>query len=771
MFACTLFVSATLLFLVQPMIGKMLLPLMGGTPAVWNTCMVFFQAVLLAGYLYVHALTRLEMRRQIVLHTGLLMFPFLALPITVHHWFAPSGAHPSVQVLGLLLASVGLPFFVVSSSAPLLQKWFSSTAHPTAHDPYFLYSASNLGSMVALLSYPVLIEPHLRLVQQGQCWMVGYAVLVVLMVGCAVLVWRSHATSAAGPRGIAGSQQVEGPSWRGEGHWCAWSQRARWVVLAFVPSSLMLGMTTYVTTDLTPVPLLWVLPLALYLLSFILVFARLPQGLQQGLQRIMVWLLPVVVLVLVFSMTAHLVLWPFWMTILLHLAALFVVAMVCHGELARRRPPALQLTAFYLWISVGGVLGGLFNALLAPLLFKTVAEYPLALVLACLLLPRAHPESPAPWSRCLDLAVPVALAVLTLSLLSDVLVLHLYTDRLSALLHVAPDRLLAISKQWLKFDLAKLDMVLKFAVPVILCSFCAKRPVRFGLSVGALLLVSLLWQDTDSAVLYRERSFFGILKVERTGNTHKLLHSTTLHGMQNRDPFYQRTPLTYYHPNGPIGQVFTALAGTTMLQHIALIGLGTGTLAAYGEPGQSFTFYEIDPAVQRIASDQRYFTYIQDSIERGVTLKIELGDARLKIAEAADGQYGLIVLDAFSSDAIPVHLITREALHLYLAKLSDGGLVAIHISNRYLDLAPVLGNLAQAAHLVGLIQSDSGDQTGSLATSSQWSSSWVVLARHAKDLGTLAADAQRWRRLAGRTAVGVWTDDFSNLFSVFQWQR
>jgi len=763
-FALTLFLSAILLFLVQPMVGKMLLPLLGGTPAVWNTCMVFFQAALLGGYLYAHTLSRLGIRWQTIVHTGVLLLPLLVLPITVHpHWLQTGERYPSLQVLALLSTSVGLPFFVVSTSAPLFQKWFATTGHRTAPDPYFLYSASNLGSMVALVSYPFLVEPSLRLVPQSQLWAVGYLVLVMLTVGCTVLVWLSSSAAELHPAAGAFPMQDDIPAALAAQTKLSYGRRLRWVVLAFVPSSLMLGATLHITTDIAAIPLLWVLPLALYLLSFILVFARLPQGLHQGMVRIA----PVMLLILIYIMIASTPpFWKTWMTLVLHLVVLFVVAMVCHGELARSRPPAVHLTAFYLWMSVGGMVGGLFNALLAPLLFTTVAEYPLILALSCLLLPAGRVVSSHPWSRWLDIGVPGLIAALSLGLMAEVLVINVRPDRLSTLYGLAPEQLNDVSKQWLRFDLEKLNAFGKFGIPVLLCYLCAARPVRFGLSVGAVVLTGILWVSTDNEVLHRERSFFGVMRVEVTPNYRKLLHGTTLHGVQSRDPLRRQEPLTYYHRTGPIGQVFEAFEGTTLLEHIAVVGLGTGTLACYSEAGHTLTFYEIDPAIYRIASEPRYFTYLQDAKARGVTLQVVLGDARLKLAAAPDRQYGIIVIDAFSSDAIPVHLMTREALALYVTKLAAGGLVALHISNRHLDLVPVLSNLSQAAHLAGLWQQEDSDESiGKLG------SQWVVLARRMEDLGQLTANPERWKPLAGRPDVGVWTDDFSNLLSVFQWQK
>lgn len=721
-FTLASFVSATLLFLVQPMIGKMVLPLLGGTPAVWNTCMVFFQAVLLAGYLYAHALTsRLARRPQMALHAVVLLLPLLCLPISVDTEVLRGGEASAVgRLLVVLLVSAGLPFFVVSTSAPLLQRWFAGTGHPAGRDPYFLYAASNCGSLLALLAYPTLIEPHLRLSGQSRLWVAGYVALAALILVCAALALRSSPLPAA-----------EAPETAEAGRPTPF-RRLHWVALAFVPSSLMLGATTFVTTDIASVPLLWVLPLALYLLSFVVAFARPPLWLRRALVRV----LPAGVLIVIFLILAEVrpasdVLGAM---IGLHLGVLFLAAVVCHGELAALRPSAADLTEFYLWMSFGGVLGGLFNALLAPLIFRTVAEYPLALLLACLLLPRA-----SDWrldKRWADLGAPVAVGVLALCLLSGLLPVLQKPEQLGTFL--------------------------RFGTPLLLCALFVGRPVRFALALGAVLAANGLYASTNPNTLHRERSFFGVLEVERWGDSHRLVHGTTMHGMQSLDPARRGEPLTYYHRQGPIGQVMAARERAGDLRGIAVIGLGTGTMAAYGGPGRRVTFYEIDPAVVRIAGDPRYFTYLRDCRERGGVVDIVLGDARLRLGEARGKTYDVIVVDAFSSDAIPIHLLTREALELYLSRLAENGVVAFHISNRYLALGPVLGNLAQKLGLAGRTQHDDPDwdilKSGS---------DWLVIARRREALGALARDA-RWELLPLRRATGVWTDDFSNVFGALR---
>ncbi len=791
-FAITLFVSAVLLFLIEPLFAKMVLPLLGGTPAVWNTCMVFFQAALLAGYAYAHAATaRIPIRRQALLHLGVLALPVLTLPLLTlpirlaqHEelgttgqpmlWLLeqvgllsvleqlPSASNPIPWLLLLLLVAVGLPFFALSTSAPLLQKWFVHTGHPAAHDPYFLYAASNLGSMLALLGYPFLLEPSFSLIRQSQLWIGGYVLWMVLISSGALLCLRGEGRGTRGDgRGVRGQKPVLSTQYSVLGTRTPhpsplaprpWLRRLRWVALAFVPSSLMLSVTTYLTTDIAAIPLLWVIPLALYLLTFILVFARNPMVPHAGLVRVM----PLVILLLAIVMLSEAT-EPVWLVLLLHLLALLVIALVCHGELAQDRPAAEHLTEFYLWLSVGGVLGGLLNALVAPLLFNGIVEYPLVLVLACLLRrpqpedketrrqgdkeTRKNPASPLlvyPW---LDVALPVALGLITVGLI--------------------------VGGQAAGLEPGGISVGLMFGLPAVVCYTFLHRPIRFGLGIGALLLASVFYHGVHGRILHRERSFFGVHRVtlDPEGGFRELVHGNTVHGRQSVDPTRHREPLTYYHRTGPIGQVFTAFSGTAAKSRIAVVGLGTGSLAAYGEAGQHFTYYEIDPTVDRLAHDTRYFTFLHDSPAR---VEVILGDARLTLAEAPARQYGMLIIDAFSSDAIPLHLLTRQALQLYLDKLADDGILAFNISNRYLQLQPVLGDLARALGLVCLGQADM-NLSEAEKQAGKSPSQWLVLARARTHLGKLANDP-RWQTVPGRPHMPVWTDDFSNLFSVFQWE-
>ncbi len=742
-YALAIFVSALLLFIVEPMFARMILPLLGGSPSVWNTAVVFYQAMLLFGYIYAHAATKwLGVRRQAALHIVLLLLPLLALPIGIPAgWNPPTQTNPVPWLLALLLVAVGLPFFVVSASSPLLQTWFAATRHRAAADPYFLYAASNVGSMLALLAYPLLIEPALGLREQSWIWAGGYLLLAVLIGGCALLVRRTPAAESAALADVA-PPVVERLSLR---------RRARWVLLAFVPSSLMLSVTTYLSTNIAPIPLLWVIPLAIYLLTFILVFMRRPIL----PHMLMLRALPIVILPLIITLAAQAT-QPIWLLIALHLVVFFVAAMVCHGAIARDRPAPAHLTEFYLWMSAGGVLGGLFNALLAPLLFTTVIEYPLVLVLACLLLEanderrRTNDEraerdlrrsSSVLRQRLLDLGLPIVIGALVVAAIFGA-------------------RLAEMSSN-------PIGIGLIFGVPGLISFSFSRRPLRFGLAIGAILLAGTLYTSDQGQVLHAERSFYGIHRVllDASARFHTLAHGSTRHGMQSLDPALRDQPLTYYSRSGPIGQVLADLSARLPAARVAVIGLGAGSLACYKQPDQQWTFYEIDPSVVRIARDPHYFTYLQDCAPDA---EILLGDARLSLASAPDQGYDLIVLDAYSSDSIPVHLITREALALYLRKLAPGGMLAFHISNLYLDLKPALGNLAANAGLAGLARDDlvlNAQEQASGKTASQW----AIMGRTMHDLGAQPGDS-RWQPLVSQPETAVWTDDYSSILSVFRWR-
>lgn len=748
----------------QPMVGKMILPLLGGTPAVWSTCMVFFQAALLGGYAYAHASTAwLRVSHQLILHMVVLALPLAVLPLAVNPAFLRGGeTNPVLDVLTLLSVSVGLPFLAVSATAPLLQKWFTHTGHPTARDPYFLYAASNLGSMLALLGYPTLVEPRLHLrgagwLSQTRLWSLGYLVLAVLTALCALTLWRRASDPATVPAEVTPDAATK------DG--LGWARRLRWVVLAFVPSSLLLGVTTYITTDLAAVPLLWVLPLAIYLLTFILAFGRWPVLLHRlVVAAVLPTVLPVIFL-MVSSLTD-----PIWVTVLWHLLLLLVIALACHGTLALDRPAPGHLTEFYLLISVGGVLGGLFNALVAPLVFSSLIEYPLVMVLACMLLSGrgAAPGGAGP-AAVRAAALVLVVGAFALILYSESATLCLDFSFLARVLNGSSERV----TQWLDPLELTLNKLLIYGPPLVVAFFLRRRPLALGAALAAVLVIAGFVDTRNSDQIRQSRSFFGVLQILRDrdekGYT-ELHHGTTLHGRQSLEPARRAEPISYYHLRGPIGQLFAELDRRGGARRMAVIGLGTGTLAAYARAGDALTFYEIDCLVREIAFDPAYFTYAVDARDRGVTLRLELGDARIRLdavkRERPQERYDVILVDAFTSDAIPVHLLTREAIRLYFEMLAPRGILALHISNRYLHLEPVVANLAEDAGLGGrLIQhGDTGEIKGATEAT------WVLLARTPEDFGGLAADA-RWTdvKLETEPRVGTWTDDFHNLLSVFKW--
>ncbi|HWF11448.1 MAG TPA: fused MFS/spermidine synthase [Bryobacteraceae bacterium] len=718
-FAASMFASAALLFLVEPMVARMLLPLLGGSPAVWNTCMVFFQAALLAGYLYAHASTKwLERQTQIVVHIALIAAALLVLPLAIPQGTAPPAqASPVLWILRLLAVSIGLPFLALSAGTPILQNWFSQTTHGSARDPYFLYATSNAGSLVGLLGYPLLLEPWLRLGAQSRFWTAGYLGLLALTALCALFAWRSGASVESVPRTAESTP---------------WKTRALWIALAFVPSSLMLGVTTALTTDVPAIPFLWVMPLALYLLSFVLVFTSKPVAPHAALVRRLPFL---ILLALIPTLTKTRL--PIEILLVLYLMTLFAAAMVCHGELARGRPPATRLTEFYLWISIGGVLGGIFNSLIAPVVFRSVVEFPLALILAALLRPEARDKKDSARTKTLDWLFP---AVLGLSMLAVIAF---------------------VRRQGIKPGLSANALI--FGYSIFWCLNFSKRSLRFALGAAALVLATSTYTGSFGRILYTERSFFGVSRVtnDAANEYRSLFHGGTVHGIQSLDPARGREPLAYYTKSGPVGQVFdSGRAGA-----VAIVGLGAGAMACYMQPGQPLTYYEIDPSIGRIASDPNYFTFLSQCAPQA---NVVLGDARLSLRNAPDHEYGLIILDAFSGDSIPIHLLTREALRLYLMKLAPGGLLVFHISNRYLDLAPTLGAQARDAGLASLVRDDTAVPQAEIDRG-KLASKWAVMARQAADFGGLASDA-RWTPIETEAGVRVWTDDYSNLLGIIRWR-
>ncbi|MEA2659529.1 MAG: hypothetical protein QOF64_2125, partial [Candidatus Binatota bacterium] len=673
-------------------------------------------------------------RRHAFVHLIFAVAALLLLPVALPvHWLTEPTRDPVSLVLAALTVSVGLPFLILSAGAPLMQKWFSHSEHSAARDPYFLYAASNAGSIAGLLAYPLLLERRLTLSQQNHLWVFGYLILFVLVALCLLYYLRPLSRNG---EGVGASGEAISPT-AVDPRPVNFARRLRWIFWSSMPSSLLLGVTSYITTDVASAPLLWVLPLTAYLLSFVLAFARSSWVGGTFLVRRQAFLLLGVAVTVFLHATE-----PNWIILPLHLVAFFFTALVCHGRLAQDRPSARHLTDFYFWIALGGVFGGIFNALIAPVIFTGVLEYPLAIAAAAFIRPYIGNKNDSSWSRRLDWLLPPAwmamIIVVTLAL------------KHSQILPPANDRILICG-----------------ASGVIFLAF-AYRPVRFGVALVALTLASIWYPSPFGKVLYADRSFFGAYRatLDFEGRKHLLFHGTTIHGAQSIDEPTRLRPLTYYYPSGPAGRVFEINSKMRADGQVAIVGLGTGALACHGASTQKFTFYEIDPLVERIARDEKLFTYLRDCPPK---IEVVIGDARISLAKAPNRHYELFVLDAFSSDVIPTHLLTHEALELYLQKISLDGLVLVHISNRFMDLAPVLDRLAHSLKLVAYLQNDFHVSTEE-SKAGKYSSRWVMLARRENAIAPYLAD-QRWQRLNGALGGDLWTDEFSDVLKVISWLR
>jgi hypothetical protein len=713
LFTAASFLTAALLFLVQPMVGRMVLPAFGGSPQVWTTSMLFFQLALLIGYGYTHlATTRLPRRTQPWWHLGLLLLPLALLPIALD--VAPSGRGglaPSLELLAGLALGVAAPFVLVATSGPLVQRWFSWTDHRRAADPYFLYAAGNLGSALGLLAYPFVLEPLLDVPDQARWWAGGYVLAVVLLAGCGLVTRRRPS-----PHAVAVDVPADAPAGR-EPEAVGARRVARWVLLAFVPSSLMLAATAHLTTDVAAVPLLWIVPLGVYLLTFSVAFSRVgPTA-----TRIATWLAaPTVVAAIALGPDELGV--PLAVAVQVTLVA--VGGLVAHGQLAADRPAPALLTRFYLWVAVGGALGGVANGLLAPLLFPTVVEHGLiaAATLALVVRWRELVVGARSWPAPARLAAAVLLAALPVATV------------ILALRGPLPDA------TWLRLGILALLLV-----PL------ATRVGRSG-AVG-LAVVTVAVVPHGQSVLEAEeveRTFFGVHRVLVDGDRVALLHGTTLHGTQDLDTLAsRRIPTTYYGREGPFGPI-----GDELLPRgdVGVIGLGSGAIAAYGQAGQRLVFHELDPAVERLARD--HFTYLADS---PADVEVVVGDGRRTVAEV-DARYHTLLVDAFSSDAIPVHLLTVEAVEVYLDALAADGSLGLHLTNRHLDLRPVAAGIARELGLHAVIAA--GEAGG-------YASVWVVLAREREVLEPLLADG--YHALAAEVGADdevLWTDRRSDLLRV-----
>jgi hypothetical protein len=729
-YTAAIFTSALLLFSVQPLFTKMVLPRLGGSPAVWSVAMVFFQSLLLAGYAYAHYLMQFPNRIvPVAVHLALLVIALLTLPLGVANgWGDPPSSGYAFWLLGLFAASIGLPFFALAANNPLLQAWFVRTGHPNGPDPYFLYASSNIGSFLALLSYPVLLEPIFTLRTQNFIWTGLYGLLILLIAGCGVLLLRSPANIVVEQNNEAGAPAPP------------WALRARWIFLAAVPSGLLIAVTAHISTDVAAAPLLWVLPLSLYLLTWVLVFQSRPLLPHQWVLMLQPLAIAGVIVLLAVGGEQNLLL-----TLGGHLLCFFIIAMACHGELARTRPASKYLTGFYVALSFGGMVGGLFAGLIAPYAFSWIAEYPILVALAVLCRPPAD-ERLSRLSRWVwPLLAAIAVALLAPSYSGGKVFAWLAGHRVYVISAVAlAGMILAIL---LKADRAKLA----------------------GIAILALVLIRVY--PADDGRVETVRSFFGVHKIVMTSNGqyHVLMHGTTIHGAEkfrNGDgsPVTGRPePITYYHQDGGIGQAISAIrARKGGPLRVAVIGLGAGTLACASEPGEDWKFFEIDQTMVDTARDPKYFTFIQNCEP---DLKPVIGDARLTFAKEADGIYDLIIVDAYSSDAIPIHLATEEAMGIYKQKLAPEGAVVMHVSNRHLELSSVVVGIADANDLKSWVYSEDSGRDNEYI----FSTSVVVSAREEADVGALAS-SDKWALTEPEDNQRVWTDDYSNVLGAV-WRR
>jgi hypothetical protein len=723
-YTAAIFVSALLLFSVQPLFTKMVLPRLGGSPAVWSVAMVFFQSLLLAGYAYAHLLMQIRNRAiPIAVHLVLLLIALLTLPLSIASGFGePPISGYAFWLLGLFVVSIGLPFFALAANNPMLQAWFVRTGHPAGPDPYFLYASSNIGSFLALLSYPVLLEPVFTLRTQNLIWTGGYALLILLIAGCGALLLRSPALAAA-------DLEVEATVMPAP----TWLQRARWIFLAAVPSGLLVAVTAHISTDVAAAPLLWVLPLSLYLLTWVLVFQSRPLIPHAWVLLLQPLAIAGVVVLIGFGGQQKLLL-----TLGGHQLCFFVIAMGCHGELARTRPPAKYLTGFYVALSFGGMVGGLFAGLIAPFAFSWIAEYPILVAAAAL----CRPETQERWPRLTRwywlLIAVVAIGLIAPAFSVGKVAVGLEDERVR--------------------DVAGVGMLACFAALVL----NANRWKIFATIVLALVLIRVY--PADEGRTETVRSFFGVHKIVVTprGQYHVLMHGTTIHGaqkFQNSDgtPVTGRPePITYYHEDGGIGRAINAIRerkGTPL--RVAAIGLGAGTLTCAAHPDESWRFFEIDQTMVDTARDPKYFSYIQNCAP---DFKPVIGDARLTFAKEPDGAYDIIIVDAYSSDAIPIHLATREAMAIYKAKLAPQGAVVMHVSNRHLELESVVVGIAAANELKSWVYDEGSDRDDEYI----FSTDVVVSAREEADIGSLAS-SEKWVERQPTEGQQVWTDDYSNV--------
>jgi SAM-dependent methyltransferase len=750
LYALTILVSAFLLFQVQPVIAKIILPWFGGSAAVWTTCLLFFQMVLLLGYLYAHAVVRyLKPKTQMVLHCALLLLSAAALPIYPSASWKPSGAEePTFAILKLLLLSVGLPYFLLSTTGPLIQAWYARRFRDAM--PYRLYALSNAGSMFALISYPPLFEPFFGTHRQAILWSVGYGVFILV---CAITALKS-----------GGEDQVaEAKEEATAEHRPGLRQFALWIALPACASILLLATTNHLSQNVAAIPFLWVLPLSIYLLTFILTFEgsgwyrRNPYlqllavalaGMAMANKVDSSGVVPIKILVPLFSM------------------GLYTCCMVCHGELARLKPHPRYLTHFYLMISAGGAVGGLFVGLIAPHFFPALYEFPIGIALCgVLVLVVIQGDREYKWFGSILSPAWILGASVLLVVASQVAFawrgpLLDWTGKIARIFSSTADT----SSLENEMVLGTMAIV---AVLVVLMARSGRARGKVLAMVAELIVLTVVgyisYNIRQLTADYRltARNFYGALRVRDSGlpsefdATRTLTHGTINHGEQFLNPMRRDLPTTYYGPGTGVG-IAIKEQGKSRAIRVGVIGLGTGTLASYGREGDYFRFYEINPLVLKFARTE--FTFLNDCKAK---LEVAMGDARLSLEKEAPEKFDVLAVDAFSSDSIPVHLLTREAMEIYRRHLAPGGILAVHISNRYLDLQPVLLGETQALGLIArMIDNDEDD------SADVFSATWVLITEPAT--GFTPEEIQRSSEITVAKPIRLWTDDYSNLFQILK---
>ncbi|MBF0545426.1 MAG: fused MFS/spermidine synthase [Candidatus Riflebacteria bacterium] len=795
------FLGACLLFFVQPFTARLFLPLAGGSPSLWNSCMLFFQTLLLLGYTFSHLCTTfLHPRRQLLAAFVVLVLPFFFFPILLPSNPPPTIQDPTLWFLLSLFSTVGTPFFALAIVSPLLQKWLSITNLPGSKDPYFLYAASNIGSLIGLLSYPLLIEPLFGVSEQSWIFSLGYKIffLGIIIAGfLCTYIFRTSSEAASVdavsdkglPQEIFPAQLSEVASLKRDSSESVspvvpsvillssetlptvaslpaepslsdvssgktdFPSAIKWIALAFIPSSLSMGVTHHISTEIAAIPLFWTIPLALYLITYILAFSPRAKINLEYLSRALALLLTFLGFTFLRMVNE-----PIILILPLHLLTFFFSALLCHRTLANLRPPSNRITTFYLLIAVGGACGGIFNTLVSPLLFNSILEYPLVLALVCWV----FSESLKPGKikengnkknsgfRVKKSSWPLAIPALLAVWMPGITLFLGNREFMDPLLMFMRDIIPSIAAYLVSFS----------------------RPA-YAFSILVLYVFSTVIPSAHGKLIWAERTFFGVHRVTISHDEKfvQLVHGTTIHGIQARNSMFSGQPSAYFHPSGPIGQVFQFLrkkANDGKIPEVGIIGLGAGSIAAYGKKGERFSFFEIDPAVIRIAQNPKFFTFVHDS---QAEIRFVVGDGRRSVQNEPVGNFNLFILDAFSSDSVPMHLLTHEAFTLYLDRIKNHGLLVFHISNKYLSMESVLSATLKDLGLFSLIQEDINIDEMQEAQGKAIST-WLIAARNEEDLGSLVND-KRWRKPKIKPGQTPWTDDKGTLLDALElaWLR